>query len=76
MEWPVRVEWLAQVREAPLEPDLPIVDAHHHLWKLPHDTYLLDEFLADADPGRGGHNVVASVFAECGAMYRPEGPPE
>lgn len=76
MEWPVRGEWLAQVREAPLEPDLPIVDAHHHLWKLLHDTYLLDDFLADADPVRGGHNVVASVFAECGAMYRPDGPAE
>lgn len=73
MEWPVRSDWLAQVREAPLEPDLPIIDAHHHLWNLPHDTYLLDDFLADADPARGGHNVVASVFAECGAMYRPDG---
>lgn len=76
LEWPVRGDWLAQVQEAPLEPDLPIVDAHHHLWKLPHDTYLLDDFLADADPARGGHNVVASVFAECAAMYRPDGPAE
>ncbi|MDZ4370408.1 MAG: amidohydrolase family protein [Phenylobacterium sp.] len=76
LEWPVRGDWLAQVQEAPLEPDLPIVDAHHHLWKLPHDTYLLDDFLADADPARGGHNIVASVFAECAAMYRPDGPPE
>jgi len=76
MEWPVRGDWLAQVQEAPLEPDLPIVDAHHHLWKLPHDTYLLDDFLADADAARGGHNVVASVFAECAAMYRPDGPAE
>lgn len=76
MEWPVRRDWLAQVREAPLEPELPIIDAHHHLWRLPHDTYLLDEFLEDADPQRGGHNVVASVFAECAAMYRPHGPAE
>ncbi len=76
MEWPVRAEWLAQVEEPALEPDLPIIDAHHHLWRLPHDTYLLPEFLADADPSQGGHNVVASVFAECGAMYRPDGPPE
>ena len=64
LEWPVRGDWLAQVREAPLEPDLPIIDAHHHLWNLPHDRYLLDEFLADANPQEGGHNVVASVFAE------------
>jgi len=76
MEWPVRAAWLAQTQEPALEPDLPIVDAHHHLWKLPHDTYLLPEFLADADPASGGHRVVASVFAECAAMYRPSGPPE
>jgi L-fuconolactonase len=73
MEWPVRAAWLAQVEEPALEPGLPIVDAHHHLWKLPHDTYLLDDFLADAG---AGHNIVASVFAECAAMYRREGPPE
>ncbi len=76
MEWPVRADWLAKVSEPPLESDLPIVDAHHHLWRLPHETYLLPEFLADADRANGGHNVVASVFAECAAMYRPSGPPE
>jgi predicted TIM-barrel fold metal-dependent hydrolase len=76
MEWPVRAAWLALTQEPAIEPELPIVDAHHHLWKLPHDTYLLPEFLADADPQAGGHNVVASVFAECGAMYRPSGAPE
>lgn len=76
LEWPINNDWLAQVREAPLEPGLPIIDAHHHLWNLPHDRYLLDEFLEDADPVRGGHNVVASVFAECAAMYRANGAPE
>lgn len=76
MEWPVRPEWLDLTQEPALDPDLPIVDAHHHLWKLPHDTYLLPEFLADADPTSGLHNVVASVFAECGAMYRTSGPAE
>jgi predicted TIM-barrel fold metal-dependent hydrolase len=76
MEWPVRGEWLAQVTEPALEPDLPIVDAHHHLWKLPHDRYLLDEFLADIEPDGQGHRIVGSVFAECAAMYRPSGPPE
>ncbi|WP_411288501.1 amidohydrolase family protein [Phenylobacterium sp.] len=76
MEWPVRAEWLAQVSEAPLEPDLPVIDAHHHLWKLPQETYLLPELLADLHPDGGGHNIVATVFAECGAMYRTSGPPE
>lgn len=74
MEWPIDPVWLAQVQEPALEPELPIVDAHHHLWKLPHDTYLLPEFLADAEGE--GHRIVASVFAECAAMYRRDGPPE
>lgn len=76
MEWPVRAAWLEQVSEEPLEPDLRIIDAHHHLWKLPHDTYLLPELLSDAGPDGAGHNIVATVFAECGAMYRTDGPPE
>ena len=25
-------KWLAQVQEETLEPDLPIIDPHHHLW--------------------------------------------
>jgi hypothetical protein len=66
MEWPVRAEWLSQVSEAPLEPDLPIIDAHHHLWKLPHDAYLLPDLLADAGPDGAGHNIVATVYADEG----------
>jgi predicted TIM-barrel fold metal-dependent hydrolase len=81
--------------EAILEPDLPIVDPHHHLWDrrnyaTPPNTsgapthpfitaiagaqrYLLDELLADTG---SGHNVRATVFVECGAMYRADGPAE
>ena len=29
---PVRDDWLARRTEAILEPDLPIVDPHHHMW--------------------------------------------
>ena len=32
---PVRDDWLARRTEAILEPDLPIVDPHHHLWERP-----------------------------------------
>jgi len=60
-------KWLAQHREDALEPALPIVDPHHHLWTRPGNRYLLDDFLADA---RAGHNIRASVFVECGAFYR------
>ena len=59
-------EWLAQVEEDVVEPDLPICDPHHHLWDHPRSRYLLDELLADIG---SGHNVVSTVFMECGAMY-------
>jgi len=73
-----------------LEPDLPIVDPHHHLWDFsarvrdmpppshPFDhvgrlspRYLIEELSADL---RRGHNVRATVYMECGAMYRTDGP--
>ena len=77
--------------EAILEPDLPIVDPHHHLWDrrapgappipLPdhpfsriiadNPRYLLDEILKDL---QSGHNIRATVFLECGAMYRASAP--
>ncbi|MEI9997162.1 MAG: amidohydrolase family protein [Rhizomicrobium sp.] len=77
--------------ETILEPDLPIVDPHHHLWDRPTEIlknlppsehgfmdiirniprYLLDELLADL---RSGHNVRGTIYMECGAMYRADGP--
>jgi L-fuconolactonase len=66
-------EWLGMLREEILEPDLPIVDPHHHLWDHPGSRYLLDELLADVN---SGHNVVATVFIQCGSRYRTSGPEE
>jgi hypothetical protein len=65
--------WLAKrPSEAALEPDLPIIDPHHHFWDSPHrGRYLLPELLADIG---GGHNIVSTVFLECRAMYRADGP--
>lgn len=63
--------WLEQVREPILDPDLPIVDAHHHLWIRGDAPYLLREFAADLSTG---HRVVATVYAECHSMYRQHGP--
>lgn len=76
--------------EAIIEPDLPIIDPHHHLWdwrsRVPHlppqthpfetilrqsPRYLLDELLADTGTG---HNVVGTVYVQCGAFYRAGGP--
>ena len=66
-----REMWLGQVTESILEPDLPIVDPHHHLWDFPTSRYLLDELLRDTG---SGHRVIATVFVECGSMYRGDGP--
>jgi predicted TIM-barrel fold metal-dependent hydrolase len=67
-------EWLNQVTEPVLEPELPICDAHHHLWlDLGHTgwPYTLSDLHADTS---SGHNVVRTVFLECGAEYRTSGP--
>ena len=71
--------------ESILDPELPIIDPHHHLWDLrpllpafpdPRHAFLetlagaayytFDELYADT---HSGHNVVATVFMECGAFY-------
>ncbi len=70
---PVRQEWLDRWHEEILEPALPIVDPHHHLWDRPGWRYLLDELLADVN---SGHNVVATVFVQCRSMHRADGPEE
>ncbi|MCE7029623.1 amidohydrolase family protein [Jiella avicenniae] len=67
-----RPDWLAEVVEPALEPNLPIVDAHHHLWDRQGFRYLLEEFAEDI--GESGHNVLASVFVQCRAMLRADGP--
>ncbi|MEM7094880.1 MAG: amidohydrolase family protein [Actinomycetota bacterium] len=65
-------EWLALVDEDIVEPDLEIIDPHHHLWPpgggLPYD---LDDLHADTT---AGHRIVGTVFVECGAAYRDSGP--
>jgi predicted TIM-barrel fold metal-dependent hydrolase len=76
--------------ETILEPELPIIDPHHHLWDWPAalfanrpathgfekvirraTRYLLPEYLADLNTG---HNIRATVFVQCGAMYRADAP--
>jgi predicted TIM-barrel fold metal-dependent hydrolase len=65
-------EWLAAVDEPAIEPDLPIIDTHHHLWDRPGSRYVLDELVADT----AAHNVRQTVFVECSSMYRADGPEE
>jgi len=69
---PVRPEWLASRQEEILEPDLPIVDPHHHLVDRANTgRYLLPELLADTG---SGHNITATVYLEWLSMYRADGP--
>jgi predicted TIM-barrel fold metal-dependent hydrolase len=72
---PTNHEWLALSVEQPIDPDLPICDPHHHLWDKSKmrvaQRYLLDEILEDVN---AGHNVVSTVFIECGAMLKADTP--
>jgi predicted TIM-barrel fold metal-dependent hydrolase len=70
---PVRQEWLDRRKEPILEPELPIVDPHHHLWIRPGWRYLVDDLLADTN---SGHNIVATVHVQARSMYRETGPVE
>lgn len=64
--------WLKQVEETILEPDLPIIDSHHHLWPdMRGDVYNVDDFAVDTG---AGHGIVGTVFMECGTCYRESGP--
>lgn len=67
-------EWLARAQpEAALEPSLPIIDPHLHFWH--HKSgyrYFVEEFARDVS--ECGHNIEATVFVECNAMYRADGP--
>src|SRR6478735_3620436 len=62
--------WLALRTEEAIEPELPIVDPHHHLWDGA-QPYRLANLRADTG---AGHNVVATVFVDCMWDYRREGP--
>lgn len=73
--------------ETILEPELPIIDPHHHLWDLrpliaafPEPRHDFIEALVDAAyytfdalhaDTHSGHTVIGTVFLECGAFYDP-----
>src|SRR6185437_429100 len=84
--FPPNEKWLANAPAEPiLDPELPIIDTHHHFWhrqggsargeswETPQLRYLLNEFLADCATG---HNIIGSVFLQCHSMYRATGPKE
>lgn len=71
-----RKAWRDQVIEAAIEPELPIIDAHHHVWEKepfpPFDPY--DETDLFADMEGCGHNIVGTVFTDSHTSYLIDGP--
>jgi len=71
---PPNAGWLAKaIPEPALEPDVPIVDTHMHLWH--HSSgyrYFVEEYAQDVSGC--GHRVEASIYIECRSMYRAHGP--
>ena len=68
------LDWLDKVKEAPVEPDYPVIDPHHHLWLSNHRrefAYPIEDLGKDV---RTGHNILATVFIQCLSMYRETGP--
>lgn len=64
-------DWLSTYAEPALCPEIPIVDAHHHLWDLDGWRYLLPEFLNDINCG---HDIRATVYVSSRSMHRAKGP--
>jgi predicted TIM-barrel fold metal-dependent hydrolase len=69
----IRQGWLDRHQEAIIDPSLPIIDAHHHLYDRPAVRYLFPEILRDVG---SGHNIVATVYMQAHSMYRAGGPAE
>jgi L-fuconolactonase len=70
---PVVQSWLDKRTEEIIDPALPIIDPHHHLWERPGWRYLFEDLHADAT---SGHNVLATVYVQARSMYRQDGPEE
>jgi predicted TIM-barrel fold metal-dependent hydrolase len=71
---PPNEQWLAHaIAEDAIEPDLPIVDTHMHLFdRGPGNRYFIEEYARDLITS--GHNVAGTIYVECGSMYRTRGP--
>lgn len=63
--------WLAASVEEALDPELPIIDCHHHLLPAHWGGYLLPDLLADTG---SGHAIRATVYVQCGWHYHDSGP--
>ncbi len=72
----------AQAEEAPLDPDRPIIDPHLHLWEIfaaPGARSVPQRFFvpeAATMIAASGQRITHTVFVECHAMHRANGPVE
>ena len=69
---PPNPEWLSRRVEDVLDPGLPIIDAHHHLWTEHGTAYLGPEIMSDVGDG---HAIGATVFVQANYNYRSDLPP-
>lgn len=58
-------------KEKILEPNLSIIDAHHHLIDTDSHSYSLEDYQKDC---LRGHNIVGSVYIEVRQQYYRDGP--
>jgi len=65
------IAWLAKHVEEILEPEIPIIDPHHHIWNQEGNPYSIDDLSADVG---SGHKVIATVFVQAHHGYRTTGP--
>ncbi|MBC7707410.1 MAG: amidohydrolase family protein [Rhodoferax sp.] len=65
------IAWLAKHVEEILEPEIPIIDPHHHIWNQEGNPYSIDDLSADV---ASGHQVIATVFVQAHHGYRTTGP--
>ena len=59
--------WVHTRVEPAIEPEIAIIDAHHHLWVRPGDAYGVSDLRDEID--HSGHDVRATVFIECRWQY-------
>ena len=73
----VKNDWLSQIVEEPIAPEMPIIDPHHHLWDVGFGRYYVEELLEDIK--LSGHNIKATVYIMSSSntvIYSKDGPAE
>lgn len=77
--------WLAQTNEDVIEPEMVIIDPHHHIWDMRQlqgynmfglfkQQYYMSDELVDDFIG-GGHNITSSVFVTTHAFFKADANP-